>query len=94
MHLAVLFEIEQLVRAAAGFAPERISEHVGDLALTAVFPAHQCLALAHRHDDVRVLVLMQRLMALGTELDAPDADVLVLEQHPGADRTERITGFR
>ena len=64
-------------------------QHVDELALAAVLPAHEGFALAQRHDQVGMLVLVQRLMALGAELDAPDADVLVLEQHLRADRAER-----
>ena len=63
MKLRVL-QVEQLVRAAARLAVDDIAEHVGDLALAAVLPAHQRLALAHRHDQIGMLVLMQRLVAL------------------------------
>src|SRR5258706_12616850 len=63
MKLGVL-EIEQLVRAAARLAVDDVAEQVDDLALAAVLPAHQRLAFAHRHDQVGILLLMQRLVPL------------------------------
>ena len=67
-----------------------LAEHVDELALAAVFPAHEGFALAQRHDQIRVIVIVQRLVPLGAQLHAPGADVFVLEQHLGADRPERI----
>jgi hypothetical protein len=78
MKLGVL-KVEQLVRPAARLAVHDVAEHVDDLAGAAVLPAHQRLALAHRYDQVGMIMLVQRLMALAGELDAPHADVLVLE---------------
>ena len=68
-------------------------EPIENFALAAILPAHQRFSLAHRHDQIGMFVLMQRMMALAGQLNTPDPDVLVLEQNLGSDRDQGLAGF-